>query len=519
MDKLLEALASVPWWLWPVALLVLVALRDIFFNRKHSITHNYPVIGHIRYLLEKIGPELRQYIVANNREELPFNRSERSWIYASAKKQNNYEGFGTDKDIHEPTYHFIKPNMFGYKMADGHPNITENDLVPCAKVMGEFNGRKRPYRPRSVINIAAMSFGSLSAKAVESLNIGAKKAGCFHNTGEGGLSVYHSNGADVVFQFGTGYFGVRDGDGRFSLDKLEKLVESHSFVRAIEIKLSQGAKPGKGGVLPAAKITREISKIRGVEMGKDVISPAFHTAFDDIDGLLDFIEKVADRTGLPVGIKSAVGRIEQWEYLADQMVKRGKGPDFIAIDGGEGGTGAAPPSFADHVSLPIFYGFSAVYEVFQKRNIANRVVWSAAGRLGFPSEAAKAFAMGADLIYVAREAMLSIGCIQAQVCHTNRCPAGVATQSKWLQNGIDVPLKSDRFYNYAKTFRKELLELAMASGHEHPSQFEMSDIELSMGDGNDTQTLKECFGYDKEEIAYPGTAEVLNCKHLGGKNE
>ena len=519
MDQLLSKIAVVPWWCWVVIVLLLVVVRDVFFNRKHTISHNFPIVGHLRYLLEKIGPEIRQYIVANNREELPFNRSERSWIYASAKKENNYEGFGTDKDIHAPSFHFIKPSMIGYKMKKDHPNYRDKDLVPCAKVMGEYNQRKRLFRPRSIINISAMSYGSLSAKAIESLNKGALKSGCYHNTGEGGLSIYHSNGADVVFQFGTGYFGVRNDDGTFSLDKLEKLVENNPFVRAIEIKLSQGAKPGKGGVLPASKITPEIAKIRHVGLGKDVISPSFHTAFDDIDGLFDLIEQIAERTGLPVGIKSAVGRLEQWDYFADLMIKRNSGPDFIAIDGGEGGTGAAPPSFADHVALPLFFAFSSVYKLFKEKGIANRVVWIAGGKLGLPTQGAKAFALGADLIYVAREAMMSIGCIQAQICHTNRCPAGVATQNKWLQSGIDVPLKSDRFSNYAKMFRKELLELAITTGHEHPCQFTMTDIEVSMGDANFTKTLKECFEYDKQEVDYNGAESLVNCPHLGGKNQ
>ncbi len=518
MSTLLSFIQDLPWWGWIVFVLLVIVIRDVFFNRKHTITHNFPLVGHLRYVLEKIGPELRQYIVANNREELPFNRSERSWIYASSKLENNYQGFGTDKDIHDANYHFIKPSLFGYKMQEDHPNIIEKDFLPCAKVMGEYNKRKRPYRPKSVINISAMSYGSLSARAIDSLNQGAKKAGCFHNTGEGGLSMYHSNGADVVFQFGTGYFGVRNDDGSFSLDKLEKLVENNSFVKAIEIKLSQGAKPGKGGVLPGSKITKEISEIRHVPMGKDVISPSFHTAFSDIDEMFELIEQIAERTGLPVGVKAAVGRLEQWEYMADLMIKTGRGPDFISIDGGEGGTGAAPPSFADHVSLPLFYGFSAVYKLFKEKGIASRVVWIAGGKLGLPAKAAKAFAMGADLIYVAREAMMSIGCIQAQVCHNNRCPTGIATQNKWLQAGINVPIKSDRFSYYAKSFRKELIELAMASGHEHPCQFTMSDIDVSMGDANYTKTLIDCFGYEKEEVIFNGTKELKNCQYLGGNN-
>ncbi|MBI1306615.1 MAG: FMN-binding glutamate synthase family protein [Bacteroidetes bacterium] len=504
------------WWSWTLLIIFIIATRDIFFNRKHAISHNYPVVGHLRYLLEKIGPELRQYIVANNREELPFNRSDRAWIYTSSKLLNNYQGFGTDQDIHAAGYHFIKPSVFPFRMDEDHPNMIDKSFLPCAKVIGLHNNRRRPYRPQSIINISAMSFGSLSAKAIESLNMGAKKSNCYHNTGEGGLSPYHSYGADVIFQFGTGYFGVRDENGNLSLDKLEKLVENNPFVRAIEIKLSQGAKPGKGGVLPAAKITKEIAGIRHVPLGKDVVSPSFHKAFNGIDELLDLIEEIAERTGLPVGIKSAVGRLETWEYLAEKMLQRGSGPDFITIDGGEGGTGAAPLSFANHVSLPFFYAFSSVYKVFQEKGLCKRIVWIASGRLGLPAQAVKAMAMGADLINVAREAMMSIGCIQAQSCHTNRCPAGVATQNKWLQSGISVPLKSDRFAHYAESFRKELIELTMATGHEHPCEFSMTDVEISMGDSNYTTTLRDCFGYDKEKVHFVNTQALKDCEHLGG---
>src|SRR5690606_29787285 len=246
--------------------------------------------------------------------------------------------------------------MMPYKIDKSHPNAIDKCFLPCAKVMGAYNKRKKPYRPASVINVSAMSFGSLSAKAVESLNKGVKLSDAYHNTGEGGLSPYHSNGGDVIFHFGTGYFGIRDEDGNFSMEKLVKLVEDNPFIRAIEIKLSQGAKPGKGGVLPAAKITKEISEIRHVPLGKDVLSPPNHSAFSNVQEMLDLIEEIAEKTGLPVGIKAAIGKLEQWEELADIMLKTGKGPDFITVDGGEGGTGAAPPSFADHVSLPWVYG-------------------------------------------------------------------------------------------------------------------------------------------------------------------
>jgi glutamate synthase domain-containing protein 2 len=355
--------------------------------------------------------------------------------------------------------------MMAYAVPNGHPNAIEPTFIPCAKIMGLHNNRKKPYRPGSIVNVSAMSFGSLSAAAVEAMNKGVKKVNAYHNTGEGGLSPYHKHGGNIIFHFGTGYFGVRTEDGNFSMEKMKKLVEDNPCIKAIEIKLSQGAKPSKGGVFPGAKITPELAEIRGVEVGKDVLSPATHKAFSNVEELIALIDAIANETGLPVGIK---------EELADIMLKTGKGPDFITIDGGEGGTGAAPPSFADHVSLPWVYGFSSLYRVFLNRNLTDRIVFIGSGKLGFPAKAVMAFAMGADCINVAREAMMSIGCIQAQVCHTNRCPTGIATQSQWLQRGINVPLKSDRLAQYFNTFGKEFLEITHAAGYEHPSQFTMN---------------------------------------------
>ena len=289
-------------------------------------------------------------------------------------------------------------------------------------------------------------------------------------------------------------------------------------MRAIEVKLSQGAKPGKGGVLPGAKITAEIAAIRGVDEGKDVLSPASHKCFSTMDEMLDVIEEIAARTGLPVGIKSAIGKTHMWEELADKMVERGSGPDFITIDGGEGGTGAAPPSFADHVSLPFFNGFAQVYKIFQMRNLTDRIVFVASGKLGLPANAIRAFAMGADVINVAREAMMSIGCIQAQVCHTNTCPSGVATQSKWLQSGIDPTLKSERFYNYVKLFKKELVEITHASGYEHPCQYRLDDVETNTDDRSQISNLEEIYEYTKSEVSYTSLEDLAGCPHLGGQN-
>lgn len=516
MEEFLSFLGQIPWWGWILIFLLLVAIRDIFFNKYHTVSHNFPVIGHIRYMLESIGPELRQYIVANNREELPFNRIERSWIYASAKNENNYEGFGTDRDIYEPNYIFINNSLLPYKVEKSNPNYKNPYFLPCAKVMGSFNQRRRPYRPASIINVSAMSFGSLSARAIESLNKGCAMAYAYHNTGEGGLSSYHKMGADVVFHFGTGYFGVRDDDGNFSMEKMIKLVNDNPQVRAIEVKLSQGAKPGKGGVLPAAKITKEISEIRHVPLGKDVLSPPNHSAFEGVAGLIDFVEEIAQATGLPVGIKSAVGRLGEWEQLANIMKTTGRGPDFITIDGGEGGTGASPPSFADHVSLPWLFGFAEVYKIFKKHDICERIVFIGSGKLGFPAKAVMAFSMGADLINVAREAMMSIGCIQAQLCHTNRCPSGVATQNKWLQRGIDVESKSVRANFYFKNFKKEFIEMTHACGYEHPCQFTMDDVDLTVGDKNLIKTLAQSFMYHKCAVPFESMKALSQCEHLGG---
>jgi glutamate synthase domain-containing protein 2 len=235
--------------------------------------------------------------------------------------------------------------------------------------------------------------------------------------------------------------------------------------------------------------------------------------------MLDMIEEIAKRTGLPVGIKSAIGKTTMWDELADKMVERGTGPDFITVDGGEGGTGAAPPSFADHVSLPFFNGFALVYKIFQKRNLSDRIVFVASGKLGLPANAARAFAMGADVINVAREAMMSIGCIQAQVCHTNTCPSGVATQSRWLQAGIDPTLKSERFFNYVKYFRKELLELTHASGYEHPCQYNLDDVESNTDDKSQTSHLGEIYGYTKSKVRYTSLEELAACPYLGGQHE
>lgn len=483
-------------------LLVYMLINDLFFQPKHAIRTNFPVIGRLRYVLEKIGPELRQYWVSNDKEEAPFNRDERRWIYASAKGENNNFGFGTTEQLYTIGYPLIKHATFPFPDNTAKHPPNDPSYIPCLKIMGGYNKRKKAFRPRSFINISAMSFGSLGKKAVMAMSKGAKGANAMHNTGEGGLSPYHkSGGADIMWQLGTGYFGARDSSGKFSLDVLYKEIESTPQVRCIEIKLSQGAKPGKGGILPAAKITAEIAEIRKIPMGQDCYSPNYHSEFSTPNELIDFIEKIAEKTGLPVGIKSAIGELRFWEELADCMLQRNQGPDFITIDGGEGGTGAAPLTFADHVALPFKVGFARVYQIFQAKQVETRVVWIGSGKLGFPDRAVFALAMGCDMIAVARESMLAIGCIQAQACHTGHCPAGVATQSDWYQRGLNVEDKAKRMQKYLQSFRKEVLSLAHAAGYEHPGQFTGKDIEVSAG-VNKFSTIDDLFGYSKTPVPF-----------------
>ncbi len=478
-----------------------LAVHDIFLQKKHTIIHNFPIFGHFRYWLEKIGPEIRQYIVANDKEESPFNRAERRWIYASAKKQNNYFGFGTTEQLYEPGYPIIKNAAFPIPSHKVDYISNDTTAIPCLKIIGESHKRRKSFRPPSVINISAMSYGSLGKRSVSSFNQGAKLANCYHNTGEGGLSEYHLLGADVVLQIGTGYFGVRDNEGNFSIEKLIKKVQKHPAIKMIEIKISQGAKPGKGGVLPSQKISKEIAETRGIPQGQDCISPNGHSVFHDVDTLLHFIETIAQGTGLPIGIKCAIGKTLFWERLAKAMKERKQGPDFISIDGSEGGTGAAPLTYSDHVSLPFKTAFSRVYKLFMKTGVQNDVAWIGSGKLGFPDRAITAFAMGCDLIQVAREAMISIGCIQAQKCHTGHCPTGIATQNKWLEAGINIKDKANRFANYIQVFRQELIALSHTAGYQHPAQFTTDDIELSKGMGN-FQTLGETLGYKKKSLPF-----------------
>ena len=486
-------------WLWvPGLALVALLLYDVFQKRR-AIIRNFPIVGHLRYILESIGPELRQYIVTGNDEERPFSRDQRRWVYASSKKANNYFGFGTDNELETASnYIIIKHRVMGAGRsatgeAYGQGGADQTYPLPCAKFLGAARGRSRAFRPDSVVNISAMSFGSLSSAAVSAMNQGAKIAGCLHNTGEGGITPYHRHGGDLIWQLGTGYFGCRTESGGFDVDRFVEQVKANS-VRAVEIKLSQGAKPGLGGLLPGAKVTKEIARIRGVPVGEDVYSPASHSAFGGVDEMLDFVEMLAERTGLPIGIKSAIGEHRFWEELANLMAKKDRGVDFISVDGGEGGTGAAPLAFSDHVALPFKVGFSRVYRIFAEAGIQENVVFMGSGKLGFPDNAMVAFALGCDTINVAREAMMAVGCIQAQKCHTGHCPTGVATQNRWLVRGLDPTSKAARLANYVITLRKEILQLSRATGVAHPGLLSGEMIEILDGRFG-SATLTELFGY------------------------
>jgi glutamate synthase domain-containing protein 2 len=479
--------------LLPLAATAGVAAHDLL-QRQHALLRNFPVLGHGRYLLETIGPELRQYIVAANDAERPFSRDQRRWIYASSKLENNYFGFGTDNDVeHTEGHTIIKHRTFAEVAPPSHHRAGEETQVPSAKVLGGPRGRRHAFRPGSLVNISGMSYGSLSAPAIESLNRGAALAGCLQNTGEGAIAPSHRKGGDLVFQIGTAYFGCRDARGRFDLERLKDLVAG-APVRALEVKLSQGAKPGLGGLLPGAKVTPEIAQIRGIPEGVDCISPSRHAEFSDVDSMLDWVEMLAAETGLPVGIKSAVGDMTFWEQLVAQMASTGRGVDFVTVDGGEGGTGAAPLIFTDAVALPFRAGFSRMYSLFARAGLTDDVTFVGAGKLGLPDNAVVALALGCDMVNVGREAMLSIGCIQAQKCHTDTCPTGVATQNAWLSRGLDADLKSVRAANYVRTLRRDLLKVAEACGVAHPGLIDADDVEILFAQ-RDSVPLRELYGY------------------------
>ena len=478
-----------------------VATWDLL-QRRHAILRTWPLVGHFRFILELVGPELRQYIVTDNDSERPFSRDQRRWIYTTSKGLDNRFGFGTDMDLDRATNHVIVlPTVFPPDLPAHRPGTR----VPVGKVLGGARGRRHAFRQQSIINVSGMSWGALSGPAIEALNRGCAAAGALHGTGEGGISPSHLHGGELVFQVASGYFGCRDRSGAFDLDRLVDLCASNP-VRAIEIKLSQGAKPGVGGMLPGSKVTPEIASVRGVTAGEDCVSPPYHSAFGDEDSLLDFVEQIAEATGLPVGIKSAVGEIGFWERLTELMKGGGRGVDFVVIDGGEGGTGAGPLVFTDHVAMPFMGGFAQVIGVFGRAGLHDQVVFAGSGRLGLPERAIEAFALGCDWINVGREAMLSVGCIQAQRCHTGHCPSGVATQSKWLTRGVDVESKSERAARFVAGLRDEVVSVARSAGAAHPAELRTGSVQLLEGK-QPARSVADVYGIDPD-WSTPGRANL-----------
>lgn len=444
-------------------------------QKKSTLRRNYPVIARFRYFFEHIGEFFRQYFFALDRDELPFNRAERSWCYRAAKDVDSTVAFGSTKCISRQGTVLFANAAFPVLKEE----IENNQEI----TIGEY--AKNPYKTNKLVHISGMSFGAISIPAVRALANGARKAGIWMNTGEGGLSPYHlEGGCDIVFQIGTAKFGVRDKDGNLSLEKIKE-VASKEQVKMFEIKLSQGAKPGKGGILPAAKITDEIANIRGVEKGKDAISPNRHKDIANISDLLDVINKVRDSAGKPVGFKSVFGSFAWLEELCEEVNKRGIefAPDFITIDSSDGGTGAAPLSLIDSMGLPLKVTLPQVVEILKKYNLKERIKIITSGKLINPSEAAWSFAMGADFVVSARGFMFALGCIQALQCNKNTCPTGITTHNKKLQYGLDPEDKAVRVMNYSKNLEKELGFIANSCGVTQVRGLQKEHIRI-VGDSN-----------------------------------
>jgi glutamate synthase domain-containing protein 2 len=448
-------------WLWPAALfgfLALVGLAD-YTQVKQAIRRNYPVVANLRFIIEYFRPEIRQYLLEGDNEEQPFSRAQRSIVYQRAKNVIDKRPFGTLVDLYEPHYEWINHSIMPADIASSDFRIAIGG-PDCAK----------PYSA-SVFNISAMSFGALSANAVLALNEGARRGKFYHDTGEGSISRYHrEQGGDLTWEIGSGYFGCRDAAGRFDEAKFVENARSDQ-VKMIEIKLSQGAKPGHGGVLPGAKVTPEIAEARGVQMGVDCISPARHSAFSTPVELLGFVGKLRELSGgKPVGMKLAIGH--PWELFAivKAMLKTGITPDFIVVDGGEGGTGAAPLEFTDHVGAPLREGLMLVHNVLVGTNLRHRISIGASGKIITAFDIARTVALGADWCNSARGFMFALGCIQAQTCHTGNCPTGVTSQDPKRFRALVVPDKAERVANFHRNTLNALKELLAAAGLNHPGE-------------------------------------------------
>ncbi len=440
-------------------------------QKKHAVRRNYPIVGRFRYFFEHMGEFFRQYFFAMDREELPFNRAQRSWVYRAAKNIDSTVAFGSTRPMDKPGAILFLNDFF--------PILSANADNPKPITIGQGYATT-PYTTTALVNISAMSYGAISAPAVTALSRGAKKAGIWLNTGEGGLSPYHlEGGCDVVFQIGTAKYGVCDENGGLSDDKLRELA-SHQQVRMFEIKMSQGAKPGKGGILPGAKVTQAIASVRNIPVGEDSISPNRHPELTDVDALLDMVVHIRNTTGKPCGFKTVVGGSRWIDDLAVAIHRRGldAAPDFITIDGGDGGTGAAPQSLMDYVGLPLRVSLPMVIDKLTEYGLRDRIKIICSGKLVNPSDVAWAICMGADFVNSARGFMFALGCIQALQCNKNTCPTGITTHDTELQKGLDPLTKSERVYYYAENMAHEVGLIAHSCGVKEPRQLNRSHARI-----------------------------------------
>ena len=454
------------WSLIVIAPLLFIGIKDIF-NNTHAIRKNFPILGNLRYFFEKIRPEIMQYFVETDREGRPINRIYRTMVYRRAKKVNDTTPFGTQEEVYKAGYEWMGHSM----NAINHKELDHNQ-----RVLVGGKDCKQPYEA-ALMNISAMSYGSLSENAILALNRGAREGCFYHNTGEGGISPFHlKNGGDLVWQVGTGYFGCRDPYGRFSPENFTKNATLPN-IKMIEIKLSQGAKPGHGGILPASKNTTEIAAIRGVKPNTMVFSPPVHAAFSGPKGLLEFIKQLRDLSeGKPVGFKLCVGSKAEFIELCETMVETGLRPDFITVDGGEGGTGAAPLEFSNSLGMPLRDGLSFVHNTLTGYGLRKDIKLIASGRIFSSFHIVRALALGADLVNSARGMMLALGCIQALQCNSNTCPTGVATQNRMLMGGLNPMLKSVRVANFQEETIKAFYEMIGAAGLRSPSEVKREHI-------------------------------------------
>jgi glutamate synthase domain-containing protein 2 len=446
-----------------IGVYTLVGLYDTFFSR-HTLNRLYPVAAYMRYGLEFIRPEIQQYFVANNTEELPFNREERDLVYRRAQKLDDTKPFGTQRDISAPGYKGLAHSILPVEVHDDAKRVA---------IGGKFC--KQPYSAAR-LNISAMSFGALSGNAITALNLGAKEGGFYHNTGEGGYSPYHKQGGDIVWQIGTGYFGCRTKAGDFCPTTFAASATLDQ-VKMIEIKISQGAKPSHGGVLPAAKVSKEIAEIRHVEAGKDVLSPPTHSAFSTPLELLDFVAQLRELSGgKPVGFKLCIGRRCEFMAICKAMLKSGITPDFITIDGAEGGTGAAPLEYSNRFGLPCIEGVNFVHNCLVGIGLRDQIKVIASGHTASGFHMVEKIAVGADLCNAARTMMLALGCIQSQSCNTNECPTGIATQNHKRGKALDIKSRHKRVANYQELTLHSFFELVGAMGFDSPDKLMVSDV-------------------------------------------